>query len=268
MKILALETRRSTEIATLIRKEGGEPVLAPSVRERPIDDDHEAFDFYGRLSANGFDLVILTTGVGARALDKVVASKFGEGSLAAALKKVAVVARGPKPMAVLREWGVPAAVNVPEPNTWREILASLDGRPERRIAIQEYGTTNERLIDGLRQRGAEVTTVRVYQYDLPEDTGPLREAARRLGAGEIDVALFTTSAQIRHLIQIAREEGIEDRVREALGRAVVAAIGPTTAESLDEFGFVSDFSPSHPKMGFLVKETADRAKGLLSEKRR
>ncbi len=38
----------------------------------------------------------------------------------------------------MREWTVPVAVNVPEPNTWRELLAAIADRPERRIAIQEY----------------------------------------------------------------------------------------------------------------------------------
>jgi uroporphyrinogen-III synthase len=267
LRVLALETRRSAEIGTLIRKEGGEPILAPSVRERAIDDNDEAFHFFNRLTSNGYDLIILTTGVGTRALGRMVDSKFGEGSLAAALKKVAVVARGPKPMSVLREWGVPAAVNVPEPNTWREILEVMQHRPEWRVVVQEYGTTNERLIDGLRAMGKDVETVRVYEYDLPEDTGPLREAARRVAAGEIDIALFTTSAQIRHLVHVARDDGIERQVSEGLRRAVVASIGPTTSESLEEFGFVSDIHPSHPKMGLLVNETAAQARNLLQGKR-
>ena len=154
----------------------------------------------------------------------------------------------------------PVAVTVPEPNTWREILAATEARPERKIAVQEYGRSSPELLEGLRARGAQVTTVPVYQWDLPEDTGPLREAARRLAAGQFDVAMFTTSIQILHLLRIAAEEKIEEQVRAALHRMVVASVGPTTSETLREHNLPVDFEPSHPKMGFLVGETSQRAR--------
>jgi len=72
------------------------------------------------------------------------------------------------------------------------------------------------------------------------------------------VALFTTSIQIEHLMRIAAEEGIEDAVRAALRGMVVASIGPTTSEALEEAGIHPDLEPTHPKMGFLVQETAQR----------
>ena len=267
LRVLALESRRSAEIATLIRNQGGEPVVAPSMREVPLENNGEAFRFYERLSRREFDMAIALTGVGLRALNNVLAPRYGESALADGLKRVAVVARGPKPAAVLREWEVPVAVSVPEPNTWRELLAATEDRPERRIAVQEYGVTNQRLIDALRARGAEVTTVGVYHWDLPEDTGPLRDAVRRLAAGEIEVAMFTTSAQIVHLLRVARDLSLEAETRRGLERAAIASIGPTTSETLEEFGIRPDFAPSHPKMGFLVKETAERAAAILAGKR-
>jgi uroporphyrinogen-III synthase len=168
---------------------------------------------------------------------------------------------------VLRGLDVPVTVAVPEPNTWRELLAAIADRPERRIAVQEYGRSNSDLLEALRQRAAEVTTVRVYQWDLPEDTGPLREAARRLAAAELDAALFTTSIQIEHLLRIAAEERIEDAVRAAFRKMVVGSIGPTTSEALEEAGVHADLEPSHPKMGLLVQETAARAEEILRSKK-
>jgi uroporphyrinogen-III synthase len=149
-------------------------------------------------------------------------------------------------------------VVAPEPNTWRELLAALEGRTEKRIAVQEYGRSNPELLDGLRARGAEVTAVRVYQWDQPLDTAPLYEAARRLAAGEFDVALFTTGIQVAHLAQAAREQGIEEAAMEALRRCFVGSIGPTTTEALEEFGVTPAFEPSHPKMGVLVLEAGQR----------
>src|SRR5215210_5839238 len=113
LRILSLESRRAEEIGVLLRKQGGEAFIAPSMREVPIAENPEVFAFYDRLRNGEFEMVILLTGVGTRAVDMVLAPKYGAGALATELKKVAVVPRGPKPQAVLREWGVPWAVSVP-----------------------------------------------------------------------------------------------------------------------------------------------------------
>jgi len=248
----------------LIRSQGGEAFVAPSMREVPLADNPQAFEFAEKLFSGDFEMMILLTGVGTRLLNEVICTRYPEDSFKNALRKLPVVVRGSKPMAVLREWGIPAAVMVPEPNTWREILAAIEGRTELKIVVQEYGRPATELIEGLRQRGAEVTAVPVYQWDLPVDCGPLREAVRRLGAGEFDVAMFTTSVQVPHLFRIAEEQGID--LRPAVKKMVVASVGPSTSETLREFGIEPDLEPSHPKMGFLVNETGARALEILQSK--
>src|SRR6476659_458922 len=161
MKVLSLESRRAKEIAQLIRNQQGDPFVAPSMREIPLEQNEDAFQFAGKLFAGGFDMVVLLTGVGTRLLAQVLATRYPAGRFAEALRGLTVVARGPKPMAVTREMNVPA-IAVPEPNTWREVLATTEGRPERRIAVQEYGKSNPELLDAFRARGAEVTAVRIY----------------------------------------------------------------------------------------------------------
>ena len=268
MNVLSLESRRSAGIAELIRKQGGEPVLAPSMREAPLERNEAAFQFAERLFAGEFDMMILLTGVGTRLLHRALSTRYPPERFPEALRRITVVARGPKPAAVLRELDVPVSIAVPEPNTWRELLAAIRDRPERRIAVQEYGRPNAELLAALRQRGAEVASVSVYQWDLPEDTEPLRSAARRLAAGELHVALFTTSVQIEHLLRMAAEAGLEAAVLSALRNMVVASIGPTTSEALREAGVHPDLEPVHPKMGFLVQETAQRAADILRAKNR
>jgi len=267
LRVLSLEGRRSREMERLILSRGGNPFLAPSMREVPLEDNAEAFAFAERLFHHQFDMMILLTGVGTRLLAQAIETRFPVGSFAEALRKLTVVARGSKPSAVLREWNVPVAIAVPEPNTWREILAAVEGRPEKRIAVQEYGRPSRELIDGLEERGAEVTAVRVYQWDLPEDCEPLREAVRGLAEDKFDVVMFTTSVQVVHLMRIAGELGLEEAVRKALGRMMTASVGPTTTETLADFGIKADFEPSHPKMGFLVNEAAGNATAILEKKR-
>ena len=266
LRVLAFESRRAAEMSELIRRNGGNPFVAPSMREAPLESNDEAFAFAERLFLGEFDLVILLTGVGTRALNTVIDGRYGAGKFAEALGRVTILARGSKPLAALREIDLKPALVAPEPNTWREILDLVQPRPERRIAIQEYGRPATELVEGLRKLGAEVTTVRVYQWALPEDPTVLRKAARLIATGQADVALFTTSVQIAHLLHVASWEGIEEQVRAGLGRIVIASVGPTTTEALQEHGLTPDFEPSHPKMGFLVKETADRAQELRERK--
>jgi uroporphyrinogen-III synthase len=267
LTVLTLESRRGQEISRLIETYGGKAVHAPAMREVPLSSNLEALKFADALFEGKFDVVVFLTGVGARALSTVVEGAHPTEKFLGALRKVAVFARGPKPVAVLREWGVPIALTAPEPNTWRELLRAIDDNKQnlsgKRVAVQEYGISNPELLEGLRERGAEVTAVPVYQWDLPEDTGPLQRAVEEVIAGRIDVALFTTSVQIHHLFQIADQGGKKDALKASMERVVKASIGPTTSEVLRSYGLLVELEASHPKMGFLVKEAAENARALL-----
>ena len=273
LHVLSLESRRGPEMAKLIANHGGEAIVAPSMREIPLETNTEALAFGRKLFAGEFDMVIFLTGVGTRALARVVEMISPLEKYLAELRKITVVARGPKPVTVLKEWNVPIALTAPEPNTWREILRALDDSAAalplkgRRIAVQEYGVSNPELVAGLATRGAQVTSVPVYEWALPADTGPLRSAIATIARNEIDVILFTTGTQADHLVQIAAEMNEEDALRRALSRMVVASIGPTTSERLREHGITPDLEPAHPKMGYLVSEAAQRSAEILQKKR-
>jgi len=273
LRVLTLESRRGTEMATLISNYGGRPLSAPGLREVPLESNPDALAFADGLVRNEFDLVILLTGVGTRALLAVVDKLRDRGSFVAALSRTRVAARGPKPVAVLRELGITPWLTAPEPNTWRELLGALDSKAVEqplqgaRLAVQEYGVSNQQLLEGLRSRGARVTTVPVYRWALPEDVEPLRGAARDVAGGTVDVALFTTATQVVHLLQVAQEIGLGPQVRRGLAAMAVASIGPTTSEELREQGIPIDIEASHPKMGFLVREAAQHAADVLRTKR-
>jgi uroporphyrinogen-III synthase len=273
LRVLALESRRATELATLITTYGGRPLVAPALREVPLESNTEALGFADALIHGGFDVVIFLTGVGTRALVDVVEPTYSRDAFVAALSRTKVVARGPKPLAVLRELGVPVWIAVPEPNTWHQLLEAIDIRADERplrgarVGVQEYGVSNTGLLDALRDRGAEVTRIPVYRWAMPEDLEPLRRAATAIAAGEVDVVVFTTSVQVVHLWQIVCEMHLEAEMRRGLGRTVIASIGPTTSEELRRHGLAADVEPSHPKIGFLVRELAERSAAVLSSKR-
>jgi uroporphyrinogen-III synthase len=273
LRVLSLESRRATEMAKLIETYGGLAIAAPSMREVPLETNTEAQDFTRRLLGDEFDAVMFLTGVGTRALTRVAETVCTREEFVAALKKIPVVARGPKPIAALKELGITPAVTAPEPNTWRELLAALDENrgavplKEKCVAVQEYGAPNPELLSGLAERGAKVTQVPVYEWALPEDVEPLRNAVAALADGKIDVALFTTSIQIIHLLKIAAEMDKEKETIAAFSKILVGSIGPVTSEELRAHGIAADMEPSHPKMGFLVNEAAQRSVELLAQKR-
>ena len=220
------------------------------MREAPIENNPEAFEFAERLFRGEFDMMILLTGVGTRALDKVLATRYPPEHLPKRCAKSPSSRAAPNRSPFCARCRCPS----PSPSPSRIPGASCwpppPTRPERRIAVQEYGKSNPELLAGLRARGAEVTAVRVYQWDLPEDTAPLREAVRRIVAGQADVAMFTTSIQLTHLFRIAAEAGLDEAVRGGLRRMVIASIGPTTTEALEEFGLQPDIAPSSSEDGF------------------
>lgn len=254
----------------LIERFGGVATIAPSMREVPLEENPAVFAFAERLFGGTIDIVILLTGVGTRALAEVVESKYARDEFRAALQTCTVIVRGPKPAAVLREWKVRIDQQVPEPNTWRDLMALLDAKVPvtgKRVAVQEYGTPNAELYAALEQRQAEVIKVPVYRWALPEDTGPLAAAVRGTIAGDFDVLMFTSAQQLRNVLEVAEMVGVREQWLEAARRGVVASIGPTASETLIDAGLPPDLEPEHPKMGHLVQATALQAGTVLQGKR-
>jgi uroporphyrinogen-III synthase len=269
LRVVSFESRRAKEMAELIRRYGGEPISAPSMREVPLSENKAALDLVAQLESGGFDLLILMTGVGTRTLHQALLTRYPQDQILAALQNTKLVARGPKPIAALKELGLTPAVTVPEPNTWREVLATLDGAVELRgkqLAVQEYGVPNRELVAGLESRGAKVTAIPIYRWALPEDLEPLRGALRKILNGEADVALFTNGAQVHHLFRIAGQEETDGELRDAFRKIAVGSVGPVCTEVLEQFGLKPDLEPSHPKMGSLIAEVAASAHEILAHK--
>jgi uroporphyrinogen-III synthase len=274
LTVLTLESRRAAEQATLIARFGGAPLVAPALREVPLESQTDALAFAEALIAGRIDAVVLLTGVGTRVLVNAVSERLPRERFLEALRRTRVVARGPKPLAVLRELQVPVWVAAAEPNTWREILIAIDGKRDEfhlagaHVAVQEYGVSNPDLLHALRERGAIVTAVPIYQWALPDDTEPLEQAVAAICRGDVHVVLLTSGVQLAHLFQVAERQTQAAVLRDALQRVVIASVGPTTSEEIRRRGLEPDVEASHPKMGMLVTEAAAHSAGILARKRR
>jgi uroporphyrinogen-III synthase len=272
LTVAAFESRRAKEMATLITNYGGIAEVAPSMREIPLEENSFAFAFADRLFGGDLDAVIFMTGVGAETLMEVLETRYPRERIVQALSKLFIVARGPKPWKVLRALQIPAAIVAPEPNTWREILIAWEEGPYRlgikgsRIAVQEYGVPNREFLEQLARRGAKVLEVPVYRWGFPEDLAPLRRVLNAIVEGRARLILFTNATQLDHVLRVAAEHGIEEKLRESFRRCIIGSIGPTCSEAIINAGLSVDFEPSHPKMGQLVHEAAAKAAELLKRK--
>lgn len=268
-RVLALESRRAENMEQLIRRHGGEPFVAPSIKEIPFSQHDQVYDWAECLFAGEFDLLIFMTGAGLSFLRDILEQRYPRERFAEALRRVTIVARGPKPVAVLRELGVVTRIMVPEPNTWREIVPVIAARLERRIGIQEYGRANPEFLSSLKALGAEVSAVSIYRWALPDDTAPLREAVRRIAERECEAVLFTTSIQLTHLLEVAAGMGCEAEVRQALADDIaIGSVGPVMDSALADEGLAPDIVPAHPKMPVLVKTAAEMTWAVLERKKR
>ena len=267
LAVASLESRRKDEMHRMIASFGGRPFVSPSMREIPLEENRDAINFAYRILTGEINIVVFLTGVGFGHFLSAIEKSIDKQRLLDALSDITTVVRGPKPAAAMRAVGLKPTITVPEPNTWRELLKTIDDNVQvvnQKVGVQEYGITNSSLLAGLEARGAEVIPLRVYRWELPEDVGPLEENIRAMVAGQRDILMFTSAHQVVNMLRQAAEMGLEDQLRIALRKMIVASIGPTTSEMLNHVDLPVDLEPSHPKMGHLVAESAARAHHLLA----
>jgi len=262
---VVFEARRAAELARMLERHGARILAAPALREAPLEDSPAVRACADAIERRKAALLVLTTGVGTRALAAALAREGHDAP--ALLRSVPIVARGPKPLAALRELEIDGAHPVPSPNTWRETLDVIDGlgiAPGSLVVVQEYGTAPRHLLDGLASRGLRSLAVPVYRWELPVDTTALRQGVAAILDGTAAIAVFTSAAQVEHAFRVASEPAA---LRRAFTRVVVASIGPVCSEALDVHGVAVDLEADPPKLGPLVALIAKRAPALVAAKR-
>jgi len=264
LRIAVMQTRHARELAALLEREGGRPLLAPCLREVRVEDDDDLRSRIRELAAEPADVFVFQTGVGTRALFELAAEAGLGDELEAAVRRSRVVARGPKPLAALHALGFRVDARTPEPHTTDQLVAELASMDVagRRVAVQHYGSPNRALVAHLRGRGAEVIELSSYRWALPADVGPIVRFLDELSAGGVAVTAFTSASQVENLFTVAADAGQEADLPAWLNeRTVVAAIGPTCAAALQQRGVGVAIQPERPKMVPLVHAIRDHFSG-------
>lgn len=259
-RVALLEARMSGELADLVTRYGGRPYSVPAVREVPLDEPGRIGAALDKLCADRFFALVFLTGVGVTTLLRA-AERLGRlADVLAALRRSTVVCRGPKPVAALRRHAVSSSINAPEPYTTTELLATLSAidLSGRTVALFPDGESHPALVDALARRGAIVEEIRLYEWRMPDDAGPIRELVNELVEGRVDAVAFTSQVQCRHLFHVATELGLARKLADDLNaRTIVAAVGPVCSQVLRSFGVTPRVMPASPKMGPLILALAE-----------
>jgi uroporphyrinogen III methyltransferase/synthase len=223
---------QASELAAALRGLGASVIEAPAIRIEPTSDELP--------DLAGFDLVCLTSPNGVGLLFERLAAR---GEDARALAGATVAAIGPGTARALREHGVIADV-VPERFVAEGLVDALAGVEVSRALIARARTARDVLPDALRERGAQVTIVELYDT-VAEPIG--EPAAPAIAAA--DYVTFTSSSTVRNFLDSA-----------ALGEHTrVVSIGPVTSETLRERGLTVHVEAArHDIEGLLEALVADR----------
>jgi uroporphyrinogen-III synthase len=257
-RIALLETRKSTEIADLVRRLGGEPVTAPAVQEVPrLNETTMQLD---RLANGEYRALIILTGSGIAAVLREAEARNQLAAVLESMRRMIVACRGPKPLAVLKRYEIRATITTAKPHTSQELLAALDAVDlhDQPVMLVHYGERNEAIANELRARGALLDEACPYEWAMPDNPQPIAAVVTDALTQRLDAILFTSQIQCRHLFQVAAEMRLMHELAAALNRdVVVGAIGPVCAVALKEFGVRADVMPAAPNMASLIAAVGD-----------
>jgi uroporphyrinogen-III synthase len=255
LTVSIVEHRYGREFGALIERLGATIYACPLVEERPVQDREEVQAFIRRVVSGSLGVMVFLTGVGARLLVEE-AERMGEReSFLEALRRLKVVARGPKPVAVLHRLGVRVDVKPTKPTSEGvvEALSDID-LSGAQVGVQLYGVPNPTLCEALKSRGAEVLAVQIYSYGTASNAGETRLFIEEILRGTIDVIIFTSAPQVRALFEASDASGLTAALATCLReRPVVAAIGGVTSRALVERGVEARIIPDDPSLSSLAR---------------
>lgn len=244
-RIAVPESRRLDILAQLIEQRGGEVMRVPLVSIHDAPDPRPVLEWLHRFIATVPDLFIILTGEGIRRLHSLATEHDLGDDFVAALEKVPLLCRGPKPQRALAELGIRDSVAAHSPTTEGVIETLADmSLAGQRVAVQLYGDDpNRRLIHYLDSCDVTSDVVAPYIYADDSETEQVCHLIRELASGKVDAIAFTSQPQVRRLFQVGVGNGLENELRQGLTKTVVAAVGPVVKGQLQQSGVAVDIMP-------------------------
>jgi len=228
--ILVPESRELDLFAGMREAHGARTLRCPLVTILDAADSTPVEVWLQRLMCGEFDDLIFLTGEGLRRL-LALGERLGTRSeVVAAISRSRTIVRGPKPARVLREIELSPSLTATSPTS----AGVVDGRT---IGLQLYpGDVDPSLLTFLAASGATVFPVTPYRYASDSETASVANAITKMASGEIDVIAITSSPQIRRLLEVVGEKGLENELAAGWKRTRVASVGPVVSDALKAIG--------------------------------
>ena len=243
-RIVVPETRELDLFAQMLERQGAETVRSPLVSIRDVEDAAPVEAWLRRLAEGAFDDLVLFTGEGVTRLVGFAERAGIKPAVIEGFGRARKMVRGPKPTRALRVVGLAPDLTSEAPTT-DGLIATLSGLDlkGRRIGVQDYPDNPGTLVAFLERAGAKPDPVLCYAYASQEDDAKVQSLIRQLEAGEVDLIAFTSSSQIRRLLDVARRAQLEGELRHGMDRTRIAAVGPVTAEAVEKAGWRATIVP-------------------------
>jgi uroporphyrinogen-III synthase len=239
------ETRLLDVLTGLLERRGATVLRCPLIGIEDNPDQATVLAWIDRLGAEPADLVVFYTGEGIERLMGCARRAGHEAAFLAALARTPKLTRGPKPKRALRQLGLTPEHEASEPTT-AGLIATASGIaiPLRRVAIQLYaGVQDPALLEHFRGRDAEPDCVTPYVYTSAAADERVVSLIEALAAGRVHAIAFTSTAQVRRLLEVAAQRGLEAALGAGLIHARVAAVGPVVRDELVAAGIRVDAMP-------------------------
>lgn len=245
------EGRQLEELVALLDAEGARTLRYPLLSILDAPDAAPVEAWLRELVADRFGLVVLMTGEALRRLMGFADRAGMRDEVIAALGRVPILSRGPKPGVALKEIGLKPTKVAASPTTDGVMVSLGDGALAGKVVgVTLYGSDNPRLVAFLEAQGATPRTVLPYVFAPAVDEDRVEDLITRMDAGEIDVVVFTSSPQVDRLWEVADLRGLGEIVLRGLARTTVAAVGPLVADRLREKGVTVGVCP---EQGWVMK---------------
>jgi uroporphyrinogen-III synthase len=245
-RIVVPETRELDMFARMLEAQGAQALRCPLVSIHDVADAAPVVAWLERFVGDPPHDLILMTGEGLARLIGFARRAGIDERFVATLAQVRKITRGPKPARRLREIGLKPDVAAEKPTT-AGVIAALSGEDlrGRRVAIQLYpDAPNQDLADFLVAAGATPDPVLCYMYGSQSEDGRVVEMIGEMAAGRVDLIAFTSSPQVRRLIDVAQSHQCEAALRQGLARTTIAAVGPVVARAIEEAGGTVAIAPA------------------------
>ncbi len=244
-RVVALaENRFLDALAKMLEKEGATAMRVPLISILDAEDMEPVDAWITQASAKWFDLCVFMTGEGIRRIASRAERIGQKESLIEGLSHSAILTRGPKPIAALKELGLSPSLQAPAPTTDGLIAILADqALAGKRVGVQLHGNDNPPLISAIEGAGATVNIVKPYRYAPASDGTQVIELIHAMSKGQVDLLAITSSPQVDRLFEVARENNLEPELRDGLGNTLVASVGPVASETLERLGVRVDVCP-------------------------